>query len=49
MEDDMVADAVLWALFAAAIAFITFGCHCTRRRPQNTEEPFEHTKLDRAA
>jgi hypothetical protein len=36
-NDDMVADyadAALWALFAAAIAFITLGCHMTKPKPK---------------
>lgn len=45
----MVTDAVLWGLFAAAIAFITWGCHCTRQAPTASEQAFEQTKLDRAA
>jgi hypothetical protein len=28
------ADAALWALFAAAIAFITLGCHMTKPKPE---------------
>jgi hypothetical protein len=34
-NDDMVADyadAALWVLFAAAIAFITLGCHMTKAK-----------------
>lgn len=32
--DDMVADAALWAIFAAAIALIVVGCLVTRRVPE---------------
>jgi len=48
----MVADAVLWALFAAAIAFIWWGCHNTRQTPKASSElshSFSHAELDRAA
>ena len=38
--DDMVVDAVLWAIFAAAIALIVLGCWVTRRVPQAaTQDP----------
>jgi hypothetical protein len=30
IEDDMVADAVLWFFFAGIIGFIACGCHYTR-------------------
>jgi len=52
MEDSMVADAVLWALFATAIAFIWWGCHNTKPMPNTGIEPdhsFTHAELDRAA
>ncbi len=45
----MVTDAVLWGLMAAAIAFVWWGCHNTRRAPQSREQVVEHSKLDRAA
>jgi hypothetical protein len=48
MENDMVIDAVLWLLLAAAIAFIAYGCRCTRPEPKAAEVPFER-KIDRAA
>jgi len=49
MEAHMVTDAVLWGLMAAAIAFVWWGCHNTRRAPQSREQVVEHTTLDRAA
>ncbi len=48
----MVADAVLWALFAIAIVFIWWGCHNTRRMPKadtESDHSFSHAELDRAA
>lgn len=45
----MVTDAVLWGLAAAAIAFLTLGCRCTRQAQTPSEETIAHTKLDRAA
>jgi hypothetical protein len=45
----MVADAVLWGLFAVAIAFIWWGCHNTRQTPNVSEPISENTSLDRAA
>jgi hypothetical protein len=45
---DMVADAALWALVAAAIAFVTCGCYLTRRAPIAEEAAFER-RIDRAA
>ncbi len=44
----MVADAVLWVLFVAAIAFIIFGCQATKRAPKVIEQAYDGT-LDRAA
>ncbi len=52
MEDSMVADAVLWVLFAVAIVFIWCGCHNTRRTPEASIEPapsFTHGDLNKAA
>jgi hypothetical protein len=48
MEDDMVADAALWAILVAAIGFITFGCRMTRPVPKRIEAPARE-ELDRAA
>jgi hypothetical protein len=51
MEDDMVADyadAALWALLAAAIAFIYFGCKMTKPKPK-VVQPSSEATLDRAA
>lgn len=45
----MVADAALWAIFAAAIAFIVCGCHCTRRRVPKIAEDAYQRDMDRAA
>ena len=46
--DDMVVDAVLWAIFAAAIAFIVLGCWVTHRAPKAaTQDPDQ--QVDRAA
>jgi hypothetical protein len=47
MEDDMVADAALWILFAAAILFICCGCHYTRRPAPEVAKELER-KIDRA-
>ncbi|HTV38656.1 MAG TPA: hypothetical protein VMF12_19665 [Xanthobacteraceae bacterium] len=44
----MVADAALWALLAAAIGFLTYGCRMTRRAPTPIEAPV-YEELDRAA
>jgi hypothetical protein len=41
------ADAALWALFAAAIAFITLGCHMTKPKPKAVPQRSEGG-LDRA-
>jgi hypothetical protein len=46
MEDDdmsagMVADAVLWAIFAASIAFIYFGIRMTKPRPKVAKEAYQ--------
>jgi hypothetical protein len=54
MEDDMVADAALWALFAASIAFISFGCRMTKPTPMSERiaapaHTEARTELDRAA
>jgi hypothetical protein len=55
MEDDMedmVADATLWVIFAAAIVFIALGCRVTRRVPkavtQNPDQRIDQ-QIDRAA
>lgn len=48
MEDDMVADAVLWVILAAAIALIVCGCHYTRPAPRIAEDTYDRN-LDRAA
>jgi len=46
--DDMVVDAVLWAILAAAIALIVLGCSATRRTPKAaTQDPDQ--QVDRAA
>jgi hypothetical protein len=44
----MVADAALWVLFAAAIAFIGCGCYLTRPVAKVVEEKAED-KRDLAA
>jgi hypothetical protein len=49
MEDSMVADAELWFLLAAAIAFIACGCHYTRRPAPKGAEARMERELDRAA
>jgi len=46
--DDMVVDAVLWAIFAAAIAFIVLGCLVTRRVPKAVMQDPDQ-QVDRAA
>lgn len=55
MSGDVAVDAVLWAIFAVAIAFLSMGCALTARLRQPSREPlpvgetsFDH-KLDRAA
>jgi hypothetical protein len=48
MEDDMVADAALWVIFAVSIAFIWFGCRMTKPVPK-VAEPNSEAALDRAA
>lgn len=51
MEDDMedmVADAALWAIFAAAIALIALGCLVTRRVPKAATQNIDQ-QIDRAA
>jgi hypothetical protein len=46
--EDMAVDAVLWVIFAAAIAFLVLGCWVTRRVPKAaTQEPDQ--QVDRAA
>ena len=46
--DDMVVDAVLWAIFAAAIVMIVLGCWLTRQIPKAaTQDPDQ--QVDRAA
>jgi flagellar biogenesis protein FliO len=46
--DDMVVDAVLWVILAAAIALIVLGCWVTRRVPgAATQDPDQ--QVDRAA
>jgi hypothetical protein len=49
MEDDMVADAALWVIFAAAIAFLSCGCHYTRRPAAKVAEKRLDHNVDRAA
>ena len=50
MEDDMVADAILWVLFAAAIALVTCGCRMTRQTPKVAKDAAGLPgALDRAA
>jgi len=44
----MAADAALWVIFAAAIAFIVCGCRYTRPAPKVAEDRYED-KIDRAA
>jgi hypothetical protein len=44
----MVADAALWALLVAGIAFIACGCHYTRSAPKVAAESIDR-ELDRAA
>jgi hypothetical protein len=48
MEDDMVADAALWVIFAVAIVLIACGCHFTQPAPQIVDKPYER-EIDRAA
>lgn len=49
-DDDMVADAALWVILLAAIAFITLGCHMTRRAPKVARDAGRlPSTLDRAA
>lgn len=46
--DDMVANAALWVIFAAAIALIAVGCSATRRAPKPATQNSEQ-RIDRAA
>jgi hypothetical protein len=51
-DDDMVADfadAALWAIFAAAFAFIAFGCQMTKPRPKVVKQTSSEGTMDRAA
>jgi hypothetical protein len=51
-DDDMVADfadAALWAIFAAAFAFIAFGCQMTKPRPKVVKQSSSEGTMDRAA
>jgi len=48
MEECMVADAALWAILVVAIAFISCGCHFTRR-PRKVAAESTDRALDRAA
>lgn len=48
MENDMVADAALWAIFAASIALIACGCRLTRPAPKRVEQPSQRD-IDQAA
>ncbi len=49
MSTDMVADAALWALFAAAIAFLYLGCRMTKPKPKVVQQISSEGRLDRAA
>lgn len=46
--DDMVADAALWVILAAAIAMIVLGCWATRRVPKAAPQNLDQ-EVDRAA
>jgi hypothetical protein len=46
--DDMVADAALWVILAAAIALIVLGCLVTRRVPKEATQDLDQ-QIDRAA
>ncbi len=46
--DDMVADAALWLIFAAAVALIVLGCWVTRRVPKARTQNLD-PQIDRAA
>lgn len=43
------ADAGLWLIFAAAIAFIALGCRMTRRAPKAAVVETFEAELDQAA
>jgi hypothetical protein len=49
MSADMVADAALWALFAAAIGFLYLGCRMTKPKPKVIQKISNEGRLDRAA
>jgi hypothetical protein len=49
MSADMVADAALWALFAAAIGFLYLGCRMTKPKPKVVQQISSEGRLDRAA
>jgi flagellar biogenesis protein FliO len=46
--DDMVVDAALWVILAAAIVLIVLGCWVTRRVPQAAAQNLDQ-QVDRAA
>lgn len=43
----MVADAALWVIFAAAIAFIYFGCAMTKPKPKPVPQKSDN-RIDQA-
>jgi hypothetical protein len=49
MDAGTAADVALWVIFAAAFAFVAFGCRMTRPPPEVAVEEAFPPELDRAA